>query len=630
MKTTRIKFFLFCLLNCLYCSPKLLSQILLFEHSDTLKNANHLSQVFDKQFNIYRYTNSFSYIKELYKTEFGISNEYEGFLIRGNENSKKDGEKFNFYISQNLFSFLKFFTDVNYLLNSDSKTIGLNEAEKLNLNVGSSFVITNFGKSFISYGIEKNKQVSIYQQGPRFAFGLRTEKINITDVNLNTNFFWEKVKLKDGRKSSTITFETFLDGKFEEGNSIFLALDYQNIQRDYVVFPIYLNNFFESRLENKIFPTFGLNYNLFDKTFVSFTGRVYSYKIQRFYNLFDPTNQYTAVERTLYEQSFDLNFELFAQSKYFSPKLGFSYFYRNEENALNKRFDIDIQTFSQLSTTEFQKNNYQTRLKLFYNLIFYPSSSNMTTFSGNVGILRYDTPSTLNDDDRDEFQFFTSLSTRQQISKHYALSLALDVQMFHLVFLKSSHSSLNNWNRIIKLSASNDFQTENFVWKPTFEIFSNYLVYDFETSATGIQSYAFRQFVYKDTLQLFLSKNISFSAFLVYKYSERGTLYWKDFAMTKELDIKELFAKTMLYYNHQNKVQFGFGARAYNITQKPIGKRNLPESYSYYSLSPETEIKIFLSKNNVIFLQGWYELKFLNYKIVGENPNLMLTTMVNL
>ncbi|MGB9770594.1 MAG: hypothetical protein ACPLX7_01270 [Candidatus Kapaibacteriota bacterium] len=604
------------------------SQIVSLFPSDTIATNNHFYQIFDKQFNIHRFFNSLFFSKNFNKTILSINNEYEGFLILSNEDSKKDAERFNFFLSQNLFSYFQIFGETNYYLNSDSKTIGLNEAERQNGNLGISFNAGSSFKTFVSYGIEKNKQVTITQQGPRFSLVTKLDKINFSTINLRSNLSVEKVLLKDGRQNSNISFQTQINGLFDEQNTLFLGFDYQSFRRDYIVFPIYTNNFFESRFENKIFPSFNLTYNLFNQTFLSFSGQIYSYKISRYYNLFDPTNQYTATERTLYEQSLDLNFEIFSQSPIFSPRLGFYYFFRNEENVINKRFFIDNQTFNQLSTTENQKNNSQTRLKIFYNIILKPNTNNLTALFGNISILRYDTPSQLNDDDRDEFQFFSTLSSTQKISNYYSLTVSLDLQFYHLVFLKSTRSSLNNWNRILRLGISSNYQTDIILWKPTFEIFSNYLVYDYETS--NIQSYAFRQFLYRDSLTISISKSLTLANFVVYKYSERGTLFWKDFAMTKETEIEEIFTKTMFFYLYNSRINFGIGARIYNITQTPVGKSNFSEGYYYYSFSPETEIKFFLGKNNVIFLQGWYELKFGNYKIVGKNPNFMIMTRVNL
>ncbi len=606
------------------------SQFISSQFADTTHNINYFNQIFDKQFNIYRFASSISFSKVVSYFKINFNNEYEGFFIKANENSKKDAEKLNLEISREIISNLNIFAQANYILNSDSKLIGLSEAEKINGNIGFSLIYPYYVHSFISFGSEKNKQVEIVQTGPRFFLGTSIDKIQITDIDIISKLSFEQINLKDGRKNSNLYILSKLNGNFEDNNSLILTFDYSKFRRDYLVFPIYLTNFFETRYETKIYPAFSLNYNLFKQTYFTFTGQFNYYSIRRNYNLFDPTNLYTSVEKILFEHSTELNFELYSQNKLISPRLGFNYFYRNEENIIDKKYEIDNQSFSQLSITEFQKNNYQSRLKLFYNFNLLPHKSNETNITGNLSILRYDTPSTLNDDDRDEFTFLTSFSTKQKFSNFYSINLSFDLQLSHLVFLKSTKSSLNNWNRIIKLSVGSNYLTELFSWKPNFEIFSNYLVYDFEMTTSSTRSYAFRQFVYRDSFELSLSRYHKITNYIVYKFSERGNLYWNEFSMTKELEINEIFSKTMLYCTIDYKMSFGIGVRIYNIKHAPKTKLSGPESFEYYSFSPETEIKIFLGKDNVIFLQGWYELKFWNKKIVGKNPNLLLSTKVNL
>jgi hypothetical protein len=562
-------------------------------------------------------------------TQFQISNEYEGFYIKANESSKKDAEKLSLEVSKGIFNNMSIFFQSYYILNSDSKTIGLNEAEKLNGNLGISVTFPSIIKSYLTYGIEKNKQVSIVQEGPRFYIASYIDGLRFSDVNIKSNFVLDRTELKDGRRNSSLNFLTRVEGNFLEQNTMYLSMDYFNLRRDYIVFPIYIQSFFETRTEQRTLPAIYINYNIFDKAYLSFSGQISYYSIHRWYNFFDPTNSYSAVERTLVEQSSSINVEVYYRSETFSPKIGFNFYLRNEENTIDKKFDIDNQSFNQILTTESQKNNNQSRANLYYQCSLDTSKTNTINIAGNISILRYNTPSELNDDDRDEFSFLSTFSTNHIFSKYFSFSVSLNLQLNHLVLLKSTRSSLNNWNRIINLSTSSTLQYKQLFWKPTFEIFSNYLVYDFETN-NNVQSYAFRQFVYKDTLMFYLSDEFSIFSNIVYKYSERGTLFWKEFSMTKELDINELFIKTMLFTQASQNLRFGLGGRIYNIKQRPIGKFSIPESYSFYSFSPETEIRISLGKNNVVFLQGWYELKFWNYKIAGENPNFMLTTIVNL
>lgn len=600
-----------------------------FFYQDTASKTNLLNQIFDKQFNIFRLSNIFSLNKTFKILKINLFNNYEGYIIKTNEISKKEVENIEIEISGQALPFLDIFYQSNFFLNTDSKNIGLNEAEKINNNLGLTIAFPKYIKSFVSYGLEKNKQVSIEQTGPRLTFGTNIDNLFITEINLTSQMFFERIDLKDGRKNNSLVVTGKIHGEFEDKNSIYLSLDYNSYRRDYIVIPIYLTNFFETRLENKLIPNFGLIYNLFKNTTISFFGNLNFHSIRRFYNIFDPTNFNTAIEKILLEYSTDMNIELNSQTEYFSPRLALNYYFRTEENTVDKRFEIDNQSFTQLSTTEFQKNNIQSRLSLLGNLTFTFHKNNITNLSGNISILRYDTPSKLNDDDRDELTILAELSTNQKFSQYYTLALKLDIQLNHLVFLKSSKSSLNNWNRIIKFGATSNYSTEFFSWKPSLEVFSNYLVYDFEFQGSITKSFAFRQFVYKDTFEIAISNSFSISNFLTYKFSERGKFFWNSFSMTKEMEINEFFNKTMFYYENQKNWKFGIGARIYNIKQTPKGKSPLQETYAFYSFSPETEIKISLSKDNVIFLQGWYELKFWNYKIVGENPNLMLVTKVS-
>ncbi|MFN3781155.1 MAG: hypothetical protein ACK4SO_03150, partial [Candidatus Kapaibacteriota bacterium] len=96
-----------------------------------------------------------------------IENEYEGTKIKANEFSSKDAENLNISLTQAIFKSINIFFQTNYLFNSDSKQIGLSQAEKLNSNIGFKIIFPKNFESTLSYGFEKNKQVSIVENGPR-------------------------------------------------------------------------------------------------------------------------------------------------------------------------------------------------------------------------------------------------------------------------------------------------------------------------------------------------------------------------------------------------------------------------------------------------------------------------------
>jgi len=276
---------------------------------------------------------------------------------------------------------------------------------------------------------------------------------------------------------------------------------------------------------------------------------------------------------------------------------------------------------------EAQKNNYQSRFTLYGNLDCKFSKRDTIFFTTSIGIFRYDTPSAINDDDRDELSSITKLGYSHSFNKSLQIKTNLDLLLNHLVFLKSSRSSLNYWNRILRISINPTYNGDFLRINPNFEVLANYTVYDFESKNVGVQSYIFRQFSYRDSIFLNFSKNFYFFANIIYKLMERGTLYWKEFAMTKETSINEFFGKGLFFSRINSIAELGIGMRIYNIVQQSLLGFKTGLQYNFYSLSPETEIRIFLSKDKTIILQGWYELKFWNYKIQSKTSNVSL--MIN-
>ncbi len=603
--------------------------ITLWQYDSTLLKSNFFSNSFDKQYNIYRLNNSFLLKRKIFNGEVYFANEYNGFIIQSDENAIRDFENFKFHLTIPISTFSNVFATGNYYLNSDSKSIGLNQAEKINSEFGINFILTKQINPFISFGIERNKQISVINYGPRFAIGLNNLNIKLPELNIEGKFLSENCYMNFGKRNKNLISQLKIYGLFDEVNSFDLSLNYFNNQRDYVAYPIITNEFFERRIESKLSPVIALAYYIWDSLKISFNANVNTYQIKRSYNKPTIDNPNTSIERTLLEQSFDLTFYFKFQNQYYSPLVGINFFYRNEENSLNKIFTIEEQKFNQIALIESQKNNYQNRVNLFYSFDCNFNKNNWLALNGSLSIFRYDTPSNLNDDDRDELNFLANISYLHKFSNLLSLKTEMDFQMNHLVFLKASKSSLNNWNRIIRLSLSPELKTKIVHYSPMFEVISNYIVYDFEFHSNTIQSYAFRQFTYRDTLLINFTKNFFLSGNLVYKYSERGLLYWKEFAMTKETEIYELFLRELLFCRFGKRTIFGFGSRVYNIKQTSISKLSLYNLYTFYSFSPETEMRIFLSNNNVVFLQGWYELKFGDYKLIGKTPNLLLIVSIS-
>lgn len=597
----------------------------LFLVDTTLPSSNYFKTFFEKQYNIYQLSHSFDFRTITELGDFFISQQYLGNLIEGvEEKSGRDDENLRFIYSKNMNGFSNLFIEGNYILNSDSRAIGINKVQRLNGNLGINLLFPIVGNIIGSLGYERNSQIQLNANGIRYRADWKPEKITFSEFSIQNTLNFEFLNLTDGRRNNDVSISSNLLGIFLGKNTLSLSVNYKSIRRDFVAFPYFTAGFFDTRWEWKFFPSLNISYNILENLLIRFSTDMRSYNVQRYYNKYDPTNQYSAVRRNLMEQTLTFNSELRYKSEIFEPLLGFNYYSRNEENSLTQNFQLSESVFAQMVQFEAQKNNYQSRFTLYGGLDSRFSKRDTIFLTTSIGIFRYDTPSGINDDDRDELNSITKLGYSHSFNKSLNIKTSLDLLLNHLVFLKSTRSSLNNWNRILRFSINPTYNGDFLRINPNFEVLANYTVYDFESKNVGVQSYIFRQFSYRDSIFINFNKNFYFFSNIIYKLMERGTLYWKEFAMTKETSIDEFFWKGLFFSRINSIAEFGIGMRIYNIVQKSWGTFKMGFQYNFYSLSPETEIRIFFGKDKTIILQGWYELKFWNYKIQSKTSNVTL------
>ena len=110
---------------------------------------------------------------------------------------------------------------------------------------------------------------------------------------------------------------------------------------------------------------------------------------------------------------------------------------------------------------------------------------------GSIGILRYDTPSDQNLEDRDELLVALTLSTWHSVSRSLELGVVLDGTVDHLVYLLKERSANNNYNRVLRLSPRTIYRPAPWLYSlNAFEVLANYPVYDFEQQLPSVKSFS--------------------------------------------------------------------------------------------------------------------------------------------
>ena len=181
------------------------------------------------------------------------------------------------------------------------------------------------------------------------------------------------------------------------------------------------------------------------------------------------------------------------------------------------------------------ESEQKMRLVLFGAVAFPLSRSHALRISGGASILRYDTPSELNVEDRDELLAIMSLTSYHTLGPHLDVSLTLEGNMSHVVYLLSENSANNNVNRVLRFTPRTTYRpVPALTTMNAFEVLANYTVYDFEERLSRIRSFAYRQFAWIDSTSVDITSRVGLDFFAYLKLYERGQLRWDEFTERTE------------------------------------------------------------------------------------------------
>ncbi len=186
----------------------------------------------------------------------------------------------------------------------------------------------------------------------------------------------------------------------------------------------------------------------------------------------------------------------------------------------------------QLQTSlENQKNAIARRTMLTGGLAIPTGGRDSAVLSGSFGVLHYDTPDTLNNDDRDELDAAIHGAWGTDVNAWCAAGIRADLFLHHLVYLIATQSGTNAWNRIVRLAPYVQFTpVADITSIAVFEVLGNYTVYDFEGLVASVHSYAFRRMALRDSLAWRPDRNTWITGAAEFRWYEHGQLAWTSFS----------------------------------------------------------------------------------------------------
>ncbi len=598
---------------------------------------NSFSTGFDKQLNTYNFNSSFILNRNFKKMNFTITERFNSTFIKSEIPNIKDEQ---FLRAGTEYSFSKKFkmgiTAVNNIF-SDDRRIAINQASVLNSYLYSKIKISDEVNLNPFFGFSQNTQIGQTDKGILFGSEATVFKNFNDDLILDSylKYFDENIS---PRKNTDHAFNLSLTNYFDNNISNILSLSLLQSRKDFyfaadsfVIRDFGIKNNVQSRTESyyKILNKFVYPEIIKNVTF-SFDGGAH-------FRMIDRQTKYRSlnfISPAIFDVDVNelrLEFESAADyvSKIFSGRIGFI-FSEREENYRPNNFDVDNifiedekdKAFETKERQESQKNNISNRATLNFTGSLNLSEDDLLIMNFSQNKLRYDTPSELNFDDRDEVLSFFRLQYFRKMNPFFTFFTGSELSINHTVYIFAERSSNNNIKRILKFNAGGDYAGKNFRSKNEFSVSANYTVYDFEDLIPNIRSFSYRQLYYQDSTSLRLFKNIFVTAIAYSKISEQGDFRWNNFTGKPMRDLYENYLEPKLV-NVSEKFNYGAGIRVLSLKTFSHRAKIVEKESDYFSIGPVAEFNIYPSKNLLVSLKG-------NYEFIKSNDNKRQQTTLNI
>ena len=476
--------------------------------------------------------------------------------------------------------------------------------------------------------------------------GLSTSgEFGIYSLNLSDFIVDGQLKLGyetlDPRKKNFVYTRLFLERAFEN-NLARNEFDgvFSRVRKDFY-FPadiisgeqFGINNNIEKRIES-IFRF----YDRFDYTVSKNMGLVFT--VSPNYRRVTKENTYIPVTPTLQPSIYDTDIQelsvagdiaMNVQLAKLDYQLKAYYRERDEKHFLVNQQRISGNFVKIIENNEARKNNHSSIFKLNSNMYYNFNLMNRLEFSGGASILKYDTQSETNYDDRDELGYILYFGHRFNNLNNLVLVTSVDVNLYHTVYIYSEKSSNNNWNRVIRFTSKSFFEPSDMLRNiGTFSILANYTVYDFQDLVSSVKSYSFRQLNLKDSLILRFSRHFGTDIYGEIKLYERGELNWSAFTQRPVNYFEDKIINSELNYFFNNFITFSAGYRYFE--QRRFNYVNGEKEFENYvrTTGPFAGIKARWKRNSYIEIIGSYDYyRYGDGSPGSENSNFYINAGLN-
>lgn len=605
------------------------------EFSKLTLSQNRTNTIFEKQLNTYNLLSVLKYSASIENYIFGLSENFRSSYIKGTQHTVRDENQFQMFLLNQLNKDFDLGVKTSSSILSDSRRLEINQSSISSVLFFSRMKF--FDEKMIvipNLGFTNNRQIGENDNGPEYGLELEMKKMDLADMVLNSEI---KMKNEDisprknyirllGLRLSTDIDRTIFNSfsfKFSKNRKDFYFPSDSLVSQTFNI-----KNNIQSRIETQYLATNKLEVlKLLDYLSFEAEGKLSFRKIDRLTHYKSFASPVFANFDTEVDE---LRLEFVAALLYNSEKLKTNIRIllseRDEKNKLIFYDGMNQILFEQRKESEEQKNNASIYGTITFNADYFISPKDRISFNLYQSKLKYDTPSILNDDDRDEILSIAKFEYYKIINPFFSVFINTEGSISHLVYIFASRSSNNNINRVLRLRTGSELNSSLINSSNIFEVSANYTSYDFEDLNSNLKSFSYRQFTALDSTQLIITKRASLNFFGYIKLSEQGDFNWSSFSERPKRYLKEIFLEPKFTFTHEN-YYFTFGFRYFDLSTFNYKNRNRIFDNSYKSYGPVSFIGARLFNNLSINLYGYYE--FIRLSNAGNQEQVNMNFNVN-
>lgn len=573
---------------------------------------------FEKKISNFYYNNlhRYSYQNDnlLFKYDFFNNSTYSDY---SSFTTKQDLISFSSFTNYNLLSNIGIGNLIKYNFNFDNGSKNLNKDKSLIVSILPSY---NYENNIISpiLGYSYQNQANIGKDG--INYGWNFYNLQPIDIDDNTYFNLNSYFLNENFTSFTNTFNNHnlnvlfnLDNTLKDNlifsynsknkTNYYYEKDTLSRQNRYEKILNFANSFYITYADF----TFGLNSNY------TFKNIQKSKDINIPKSIFDINTQLNetqySIEPSFMYQTYIINFVL---------KLN----YTEKDNVYKSMPQKNTDPVLLESKKNFDEmNNNSNKFYNFYtNLTYNIDDINQISLMFINNKFQYDTPSLLNNDDRDELQQLLSITFSSKINSNFRYSIFTELGNDIFEYLKKQKSSYNYSTKKIKFGFNTIFTSDQITNKSVTEVLANYNIMKYSSSNND---YVIRQYKFEDSLKINFGTLFDIILLTNVKLNEFGGLDWKAFRMYPQRKIDEYFVYPKCSFKIGKGNIFTLGMKSfYSYRFRYINGQYVKE-YSYKSFTPTSSI-IYIYENILMESMIEYENNYYQNKR-KTNINYLLT-----